>query len=666
MNTHPANHTLPQRIVALAYGLACHLTFGAAVVAMAISLFTGLRFGIGPFHGWSSLLANALLLATFPVSHSWLLSPKGRRFMAKLAPLGIGNKISTTVFVTISSLQLLAAFVLWSPSGVVWWQAGTGMSVFMGVIAAGGWLLLGKSMADAQLDLQLGLVGWWAVFRNRKAVYKPFATQGLYKHVRQPIYISFALLLWLTTTWTPDQLVLALAWTGYCVVGAILKERRFIRYFGDAFRTYQQRVPFWFPARSKQQKEEKMNNHPAPEKRDTDIIIIGAGPIGLLLANLLGKRGLRVIVAECRTQPPKESMAIGITPPSLDILQELSLDREFVEKGIPITNAAVYENGTRLGDVDFSKLPSEHRCILSLPQSKTISILRRNLEKYPSVTLLDGMRFTSRKEDGNTVRIRLQDVNSLAYSDYTTAYVAGCDGHRSAVRNHVQIPFPGRFYRSQFFMADFNDHTTWGSEARLYFGKQGSVEAFPLSNGKRRWIVQMPLQENPDDHDLGATVADQVGQRTGIDLSATPAVFDSWFRPQRRLAKTYRSGRVLLCGDAAHVLSPIGGQGMNTGFADAAHLARALATALESPATADRVFSEYTRVRRQAFNVAASRAERGMWLGTRQGLLLSRVRHFLIGQVLLHPTIRERLAHYFAMLTIPGNQSCNTKRKATA
>jgi 2-polyprenyl-6-methoxyphenol hydroxylase-like FAD-dependent oxidoreductase len=102
-------------------------------------------------------------------------------------------------------------------------------------------------------------------------------------------------------------------------------------------------------------------------------------------------------------------------------------------------------------------------------------------------------------------------------------------------------------------------------------------------------------------------------------------------------------------------MSPIGGQGMNTGFADAAHLARALTAALESPAKADALFTAYSRARRQSFRYAADRAAHGMWMGTRTGLLCSALRKCFALRVLFRPAIHKRLAPYFAMLTIPGS-----------
>ncbi|MDZ8119716.1 FAD-dependent monooxygenase [Pontiella agarivorans] len=639
-----------QRLVALMYGLVCHLSFAAAVASMALALFFGMRIGRGPFHGWAALPANVLLIASFPFAHTWLLSPKGRRFMSRLVPLGIGPKLSWTVFATISSFQLLCVFWLWSPSGVVWWETSDAWKISIGTAAAAAWLLLGKSMWDAQLGVQTGYVGWSSVFLNRKATYKPFATQGLYRYVRQPIYISFALLLWLAAVWTPDQLVLAVTWTGYCVVGAVIKEKRFLRYFGEAFRNYQHEVPFWFPKLGK-------NSPDAKDTRpnDFDAVIIGAGPVGLLLANLLGQQGLNVLVAERRVKPPVGSMAIGITPPSLNILSALQLDTLFEQNGIPITKARVFEHGDFLGAVDFSGIAADHRYILSLPQCETIALLKQNLTHYPSVHLQDGMELAAFSETGGGIRVRLKDVETSSTSEITASYLAGCDGHRSQVRRLAGIGFPGRAYRSSFFMADFDDQTSLGREAHLYFGPGGSVESFPLSGSRRRWIVQTPGQLRPEQDAIGPAVSRLVHERAGFDLRTADLRFESAFQPQRRLARTYTRGRVLLCGDAAHVMSPIGGQGMNTGFADADYLAEALTEALRSPDKAHKLFAAYNRVRRHAFRCAAGRAARGMWMGTRTGSLYSGLRKWMARRILFHPAVRTRLAPHFAMLTLPGN-----------
>ncbi len=388
----------------------------------------------------------------------------------------------------------------------------------------------------------------------------------------------------------------------------------------------------------------------------TDIAIIGAGPVGLLLANLLGERGMRVRVVEERRDALRDSMAIGITPPSLSILKALDLDRTFIERGVSVTTVKVFENGNQQGTVDFSGIPADYRCMLSLPQSETVALLRENLKTFSSVRLQSGTRFVAQQQYGSSISYRLQNVETNALSEHTASFLVGCDGHRSAVRESAGIPFPGRSYRPQFCMADFEDRTGWAAEARLFFGKPGAVESFPLPDGRRRWIVQISEDIQPDDGNLSDAVAKRVSQRTGIDLSGTPAAFSSWFQPQRHLAATYARSRILLCGDAAHVMSPIGGQGMNTGFADARYLADVLSNVIDAPELCDRLLREYTRTRQRAFMMAANRAARGMWLGTRTGSFLSLVRRVLMRRILLRPPVRDRLASSFAMLTTPGSE----------
>jgi len=114
-------HTIStrDRFLALLYGGVCHLSFLAGAAAMVFALHEGLRTGLGPFEGWAALAANAALVLQFPLLHSLLLSKRGRPWLAKLAPASLARPLGTTLFATFASLQLLAVFLLWSPSGVV-------------------------------------------------------------------------------------------------------------------------------------------------------------------------------------------------------------------------------------------------------------------------------------------------------------------------------------------------------------------------------------------------------------------------------------------------------------------------------------------------------------------------------------------------------------------
>ena len=136
---------------------------------------------------------------------------------------------------------------MWSPSGIVWWKpTGIALGVHTAAYAAA-WIFLGKALWDAGLSLQTGFLGWSSVLRGRRPDYGAFPTRGLFRLCRQPVYIGFALTLWTAPTWTPDQLALALAWTAYCAVGPRFKERRYLRRYGEAFRSYQSQVPYMLP-----------------------------------------------------------------------------------------------------------------------------------------------------------------------------------------------------------------------------------------------------------------------------------------------------------------------------------------------------------------------------------------------------------------------------------
>jgi methanethiol S-methyltransferase len=233
--------------ISVVYGLCCHLCFVGGVGTMMVMMFFGMQGAYGALPAPWSYLANLLLLSQFPLLHSVLLARPGRALLRRFAPLGLGERLSTTTYAWIASLQVWLLFAFWSPSGIVWWQASGFVFGLMCCLYAAAWLLLLKSIVDAGFALQTGLLGWRAVARHTNPVYPPMPTKGLFRLCRQPIYLAFALTLWTVPTITPDQLVVSSVLTAYCLIGPLFKEARFARLFGERFAQYRQNVPYWLP-----------------------------------------------------------------------------------------------------------------------------------------------------------------------------------------------------------------------------------------------------------------------------------------------------------------------------------------------------------------------------------------------------------------------------------
>ncbi|WP_085307616.1 methyltransferase family protein [Planktotalea arctica] len=233
--------------VAFVYGVICHLTFAAAVLAMMSAMFFGMSESFGTAPGFWAVGANAALIVQFPLAHSLLLSPRGNRALAKLAPRAFAQSLSTTTYAIIASMQLLALFTLWTPSGIIWWQANGAAFTLICFCYGLSWLMLIWASYDAGAEVQSGALGWMSLAQNIKPVFPDMPTAGLFSLMRQPIYVSFALTTWFVPVWTPDQLCLAVALTTYCLLAPRLKEKRFARRYGAQFVDYKRDVPYAIP-----------------------------------------------------------------------------------------------------------------------------------------------------------------------------------------------------------------------------------------------------------------------------------------------------------------------------------------------------------------------------------------------------------------------------------
>lgn len=385
-------------------------------------------------------------------------------------------------------------------------------------------------------------------------------------------------------------------------------------------------------------------------QQKTDVTIVGGGPVGLLLALLLGKQGHSICLFDASESEISRSMAIGITPPSLDILATLGLDQPFIETGLKLTEVIVHECNHVIGRLRFDQDDDRFPFILLLPQAETIKLLRAHAATFPNVHIHYGRQVIGIESKVSDVDVRVRVLKSNQEHTVQSSLVAVCDGAHGAAGSWLGIQKRQRRYSPFFKMADYIDHSPLGREAHLFFGADRPVESFPLPGGKRRWIMRCGWNNQSD---VQQPFEEIITDLTGIALNPEDKLDESSFQPQWVLADTFYHERAALCGDAAHVMSPIGGQGMNIGFGDAYCLAKTFHTGMNEPSKINGCFLRYEQQRKRVFCQAAKRAARGMRLGTLHGRVGSCVRKSAIQLLLGTSPIHRMTAQWFSMRSLP-------------
>jgi 2-polyprenyl-6-methoxyphenol hydroxylase-like FAD-dependent oxidoreductase len=383
---------------------------------------------------------------------------------------------------------------------------------------------------------------------------------------------------------------------------------------------------------------------------DAELAVIGAGPVGLAAALCAVKAGLKVILLEQNETRPRQSRAIGVTPPSLALMRRLGIDDDFIAGGVAVRQASGHTKTKVLGRVSFDGMKTPWPFILAIPQHRTEQILESRVHCRPEIDFRRGCTVESVALEEDGVRIGATQNRKTPLS-IRTRFVLACDGSRSRMREQAGIAWKGAPYRHTFLMADYTDRTGWGATARLYFTARGSIESFPLPGNQRRFVLRTPqfIKENESDF-----LEREIPRRSDINVDKKDKVWESAFGVQRFLAHPFARGRLFLCGDAAHVMSPIGGQNMNCGFADAECAAWCVVQALSRPDSLSSICAQYHAFRRKAALNAGLRAELMMRCGTSGGRLWNLVRS--AGTALgLNSPLRSILFGMFTMLSLPNN-----------
>ncbi len=341
------------------------------------------------------------------------------------------------------------------------------------------------------------------------------------------------------------------------------------------------------------------------------VVIVGGGPVGLFLGLCFRQADISCLILEKRTEIRKGSRSLGIHPVSLELFDKLGIAGDFTERGIKIQQGHAFANEHNIGTLSFSEnCPKPFNYILALPQYLTETLLQQHVNNTGDNLLIRGAEVADIRQDKERVKVSYLcdgQTNSLS-----TRFLVGCDGKHSFVRKQTGISFEGTTYPDTYVMGDFSDNTSLGADAAIFLCDEGLIESFPLLNRKRRWVVKTDQYlDSPHRQDIEKRIANRIG----CDLSGTENIMLSSFGVQKLLAKPMVKNRIILAGDAAHVVSPIGGQGMNLGWLGAWDLSQSLKEALNDKSSSSSILDRFEKRRYKAARNAIRRAELNMRLG---------------------------------------------------
>jgi len=321
---------------------------------------------------------------------------------------------------------------------------------------------------------------------------------------------------------------------------------------------------------------------------DCEVLVVGAGPTGLMAAALLQRSGVSVRIVDQRARPSAESRAFAVQARTVELFQSLGLADALLDRGIVNTSINFHVRGKPIGRLNFDRAmapDTPYPFILMVPQCETEGVQIDDLTAH-GVTIERGVDVKTVVQSDHRVHTRCTGPNGRAF-EISSAYVIGADGAHSIVRKQLGLSFEGASYEQSFLLADCqvdweHDHHNF----RIFTHGDRIGLFLPLKGHAMSRVMATDLREDPS-KSLAMTLEElqeAFREATQLPVTLSNPAWTTRYRTHHRGVKQYRVGRAFLAGDAAHIHSPAGGQGMNTGLQDAANLAWKLAAVLRGGA----------------------------------------------------------------------------------
>src|SRR6185295_8736616 len=392
-----------------------------------------------------------------------------------------------------------------------------------------------------------------------------------------------------------------------------------------------------------------------------NVLIAGAGPTGLVLAHWLSRAGVRLRLIDKAAEPGTTSRALGVQARTLELYRQLGLDEVAVSAGTPFKGINLWVRGQHVGHVEIGDMGvglSPYPYMLTLPQDLHERLLIDQLRPL-GVEVERGVDLLGYEETADRVRARVRRPDG-SEEEIEAAYLAGCDGARSKVRHAMGATFEGGTYERMFYVADVEMHGPMDNhELHVALDEADLIAVFPMKGDHKARLIGTVRQEagerpDPTWEDVSPSVLER------LRLTVDRVNWFSTYRVHHRVTDRFRRGRVFLAGDAAHIHSPAGGQGMNTGIGDAVNLAWKLAEVLQGSAN-ESLLDSYEPERIAFARRLVATTDAAFSFATREGRIARAVRLGIAPRVIprlfSQPRVRRLMFRTVSQIRVRYRQS---------